>query len=227
MYYTVPKVVFEDYKNQSYKERLKNDKSTRVTQLNELLLIPYLFSKRYRCNISKVCVSSTNLLLNWVGLDLHHRKVNMIKDSFNILNKYNWFESDFSSDYDKNNIINISNLYDNEDRFIIIGFGELDVIFKKMAESNNLDLLNLFVVIKSNCHVLFNKDSYGKSVISVSFSESNINYKQIQAYTGIKKDSVIRKGIDALVECGVMDIDVGKKDNYKYHTYSFKNIKEE
>lgn len=227
MYYTVPKIIFEDYKNQSYKEKLKNDKSTRVTQLNELVLIPYLFSKRYRCNISKICVASTNLLLNWVGLDLHHRRVNMIKDSFNILGRYDWFESDFSDEHDKNNVTHINNLYENEDRFVIVGFDELEIIFNKMVSSNNLDLLNLFTIIKSGCHASFKTKGEDKdrTIIGVDFSESNINYKQIQAYTGIKKDSVIKKGIDELVECGVMEISIGKKDNYKYHTYYFNEIK--
>lgn len=226
MFYTVPKVIFEDYKNQSYKQKLKNDKSSRVTQLNELILIPYLFSKRYRCSISKICVASTNLLLNWVGLDLHHRKVNMIKDSFNILNRYDWFESDFSGEYDKNNIININNSYDNDDRFIIIGFDELEIIFKKIVSTNNLDLLNLFTVIKSGCHASFltKGEKEDKVIIGVEFSESNVNYKQIQAYTGIKKDAVIKQGIDILIECGVMSIRIGKKDNYKYHTYYFNKI---
>ena len=224
MYYTVPKVIFENYKNQSYKQKLNNDKSNRVTQLNELILIPYLFSKRYMCNMSKVCVASINLLLNWVGLDLHHRRVNMIKESFNMLDDYDWFSSDYSNDNDKNTIINISNLYENNGRFIIVGFDELGMIFKKMISSNNLDLLNLFVVLKSGCHANFDKIEGTDIVRGISFSESNINYKQIQAYTGIKKDSVIKKGIDELVECGVMSINVTKKDKYKYHTYYFNEI---
>jgi hypothetical protein len=133
---------------------------------------------------------------------------------------------DLSNHSDKNSIIKMDNNYSPEGKFGVLGYDELDVIFDKMSTTGNLNLLNVYCVLKFGCNNTFIKDKEDKDkIIGVSFSTSDTKYKQISALTGIKKSDVIKRAIDELEECGVVKIKKTKKEVYKYHEYSFKEIK--
>ena len=184
--------------------------------LNQYVLLPYLFALRYKDYHGK-SIFTISTLLKYFGIDEHHRKVSTMKDAIisisgkQLINITNI--DDFNS-MDKNTMV-ICEANNDWDKFVSLHYFELDRIVQQMSKTSNYNLLSVFCAIKSDANTT------AKMLENNKFSSTEIGYRKIAHMSGVSNGRTIKDAIDLLIDCEVLKMKQSYSNKRTKNTYDF------